>query len=75
MTPEEKAIELVEKFITMQLSPEDDICVTINVMSKEVAKQCALICVHELIMELKEEGNSFCRYLFYHEVKNKIEKI
>ena len=47
MTPQEKAIQLVDSF--MYNTP--------RYLSKEVAKQCALIAVDEIIKSRQEDGS------------------
>lgn len=68
MTPEEKAKELIKKFIPCTLEDFSD-------ENFERTKQCALICVEEIDKEL---GYSFLysdkRRVFYREVKSEIEE-
>ena len=67
MTPKEKAKELVNKFL-------------LNAMTYEMAKQCAIICVDEIINHIDKCGYSGYEYdlppeIFWNEVKQEIEKL
>ena len=66
MTPKQKAKELVGKFIHHAESFHDN----------HHAKQCALICVDEILKELKR-GNIHrgTVYKYWQEVKQEIEKL
>jgi hypothetical protein len=64
MTPKEKAKELVEKYAIW--SWNETVC------DYEVAKQCALIAVDEILNCLFEIDNS---YYWWQEVKQEIEKL
>ena len=44
-----EAKELIERFKVIELSPKDDICITFKTQEIGVAKQCALICVDEML--------------------------
>jgi hypothetical protein len=70
MTPQEKAEELVNKYLTMEN--------TLNIIDLpylKMSKQCALIAVDELIKNNnKLEGNIF-EVMFWKEVKEEIEKL
>ena len=64
MIAKEKAIELVDRFWSCQI--------------KENAKQCALICVDEMIKELTEEISPSVhgfRHNYWKEVKQEINKL
>lgn len=67
MTPAEKAKELVEKFIEFADG------------SHEWAKQCALICVDEVMDSITAEADglniAFDKTLYWSEVKEEIEKL
>ena len=67
MTAKEKAKELVDKFKYRNLRG-----VEIEAMSISLAKQCALICVNEIIIQLNE-GSSL--WVFWVDVKHEIEKL
>ena len=67
MTPQEKAIELVDYFMDLSEEQEYD---TPRYMSKEMAIKCALIAVNELIKNVSD-ANSW----YWVEVKIEIEKI
>jgi hypothetical protein len=64
MTPKEKAKELVEKYAIW--SWNETVC------DYEVAKQCALIAVDEILNCLFEIDNS---YYWWQEVKEEIENL
>jgi hypothetical protein len=80
MTPKEKAKELVKKFINAKKYSNSQ-----NAMSEELAKQCALIAVDEIIISCLEttklyESNDMinsdlsCQPIgYYEEVKQEIE--
>lgn len=77
MTAQEKAIELVDSF--MDLSEEQEYN-TPRYMSKEMAKQCALIAVDEILNEfdhsaLNDEDYEAYKMKYWQEVKQEIEKI
>jgi hypothetical protein len=67
MTPQEKAIELVDHFMDLSEEQEYD---TPRYMTKEMAIQCALIAVNELIKNVSD-ANSW----YWEEVKQEIENI
>lgn len=69
MTAQEKAIELVNSF--MDLSEEQEYN-TPRYMSKEMAKQCALIAVDEIV---KNGIYSFEDNRYWEQVKQEIQKI
>jgi hypothetical protein len=67
MTPQEKAIELVDHFMDLSEEQEYD---TPRYMPKEMAIKCALIVIDELIKQ--------CYYVnqwYWEEVKIEIEKL
>jgi hypothetical protein len=75
MTPQEKAIELVDHFMDLSEEQEYD---TPRYMSKEMAIKCALIAVNEIINSEKfiwggYNGDEYRRY--FQEVKIEIEKL
>lgn len=59
-TPKEKTLELVDKFLYC----------TIDNYGFEYAKQCALVCVDELLEECKID-----KYWYWQEVKKEIKKL
>ena len=71
MTAKEKAEELVERFLETQSNTEE----------LYDAKQCALICVDEIINTgvhtdyIKVDGYMLSLFEFYTEVKQEIEKL
>ena len=73
MTPKEKAMELVNKFL--ELTSEEFTGINIS------SKQCALICVDEIINTgvhtdyIKVDGYMLSLFEFYTEVKQEIEKL
>jgi hypothetical protein len=66
MTPQEKAINLVESFMLWKFQKCE--------LSKKQAKQCALIAVDELIYETQFEVPNV-RQRWWIEVKQEIEKL
>jgi hypothetical protein len=60
MTTKEKAAWLVLKYMS-------------KVVSKQVAKECALVAVDELISVLNQDINPLANY--WYEVKEEIEKV
>jgi hypothetical protein len=77
MTPKEKAHELVNKFRLFQsISYDDDGGSVYNYnISKHNAKQCAIICVEEI---LDNTGCGTCKKSdssYWYEVKTEIEKL
>ena len=75
MTPQEKAIELIDNFMDLSEEQEYD---TPRYMTKEMAIQCALIAVNEIINSEKFiwGGNNRDEYRrYFHEVKIEIEKL
>ena len=67
MNPKEKAAYLVLKYMS-------------KVVSKQLAKQCALVAVDELLEEYPlaqcpPDSYEMERYLYWNEVKQEIEKI
>jgi len=70
MTPKEKAKELAEKMLG-----DNNHCLNQNIeIDKLIAKQCALICVDEMLEELGEEYLPRA-YKYWQEVKQEIEKL
>ncbi len=69
MTAKDKAKELVKRFYVCKIST--------NRFRNEEAKQCALICVDEIVQVLwhNHEKNSEKMYRYYIEVKQEIEKL
>ena len=63
MTAKEKALELVSKMCLLDYRDENII----------IAKQCALICVDEMLEELGEELK--LAYNYWQEVKQEINKL
>lgn len=70
MTPKEKSKELIDKF-GLELSADWDLQLSPDI---HVAKQCALICVDELILNNSEEFD-FVGVTYWREVKQEIEKL
>lgn len=72
MTPQEKAEKLLDNFIWCATTPEQT-----APLAKEVAKQCAIICVEEIL----DNGGDDRLYLgsndreYWNEVLTEIEKI
>ena len=69
MTPKEKAKELVEKYLFNNIY--------LPSLTKELAKQSALICVDEVLESLWNTGHSFSNdeINYWQEVKQEINKI
>jgi hypothetical protein len=65
MTPKEKAEELVNKYLLATPIP----------FHIEDAKQCALICVDEILQEIEniDDGQTFIPYEYWGQVKKEIE--
>jgi hypothetical protein len=69
MTPQEKAEELVLKYLRVDNNTQE-------LFNTYIAKQCALIAVDELIIEENRYNiNSFYPSKYWQEVKNEIIKI
>ena len=64
LTPEQKAKELVERFAPIM--PNED--------WKEKAKQCALLCVDE-ILDINSVDKDYDLSTYWEEVKTEIEKL
>ena len=67
MTPKEKSDELVLKMLRIHNN--------IDWFHKDLAKQCALISVNEIIKSLNHLFGTIKEVAFWQEVKNEIEKI
>jgi hypothetical protein len=65
MTPKEKALELVDKFA----SPLDVFKININ------SKRCSLIAVDEILNKYNDFIQTHEQFLYWQEVKQKIEKL
>lgn len=77
MTPKEKAMQLVDQY--MDLSDEQEYN-TPRYMTKEMAIQCALRTLDEIINELDHThfaDDDYCEWIinYWNEVKKEIEKI
>jgi len=70
MTPKEKAIELVEKYIDLQ----DE---NLKECDYRFSKLCALIAVDEILKSYKDKEvfENYDTYKFYKKVKQEIEKL
>ena len=64
LTPKEKAKELVERFYWK---------ITENSLSVGQAKQCALICVDEVINDRAKRGK--INFTYWQEVKQEVKKL
>jgi hypothetical protein len=75
MTPQEKAKELIEKYLNMN----DGLIQEFIPIPIEGAKQCALIAVDGMIEKLVELSNDEFTFIhdvkYYQEVKQEIEKL
>ena len=70
MTPKEKAKELVDGFRHLVDSTGDDLYFSHEEQTKK-AKQCALICVDEIMCESTND----IAFYYYKKVKQEIEKL
>ena len=70
MTPKEKAKELVDRFYEVDL-----VCADAMGSCSIDAKQCALICVDELIKEEQQTDDYYELGSYWEEVKQEIEKL
>lgn len=69
MTPKEKAFELIDKYILL-------VPIEFGGMDKNLAKQCALIAVDEIINSRKEHlVQSIKFYEYWTEVKRRLERL
>lgn len=82
MTPQEKAIQLVDKMMLYSLEKEyyiDDFPkYTVNYkIKKEYAKQCALIAVNEIIdtIEYSSQADETSKIIYWDKVKEEIIKL
>ena len=73
MSPKEKAIELIQKFMDLSDEQEYD---TPRYMSKEMAKKSALIAVDEIkVFYYYTNADRMLQYDYWYEVKQEIEKL
>jgi len=76
LTSKEKAIQLVDMFMDIGEEQEYN---TPRYLSKDVAKQCALMSVNEMIEEYPgpcpKDSWEMQRHIYWTEVKQEIEKI
>lgn len=70
ITPRQKAISLVRKFYRFCNEENGNILAVLADADMDSAKQCALICVDQIIMEAKGY-----RYEYYKKVKSEIKKL
>ena len=71
MTPKEKALDLIHKFEHAKKYSN-----VTNAMSKELAKECALIAVDEIVQSRKDDNIFRVQDLTYwQQVKQEIEKL
>jgi hypothetical protein len=76
MTPKDKAKELVETFKKQVSMTIKDYSLVCKVLDNDMAKQCALIAVDELIREENIYNNgSFHQSNYWKQVKQEIEKL
>ena len=71
MTPKEKALELVDKYMNIRNVKLSDY----SIIYLPTAKQCALIAVDEIIEALKNNAANSASWLYYEEVKQEIKKL
>lgn len=79
MTPKEKAVELVDKFLNQPINfpyidTEDGQCIGSGYITYYSAKQCALIAVDELI-SVCSQVEPWLGLNYWNEVKQEIEKL
>ena len=74
MTPEEKAIELVDKFYNYVNVWGNDGNADYKLAIKN-AKQCALIAVDEIIFVVSKYNDTQAEVSYWQEVKQEIEKL
>ena len=74
MTPKEKAEELVEKYMP-HIAGADRYNTTLGIYNKDIAKQCALIAVDEIIESVNDEHVSDIFIEFWEDVKTEIENL
>ena len=74
MTPKEKAIELVDEFIDKSVVIDDDGLVYYHPKPYDLAKQCALVAVVEIMSTVDAEDNVIL-YNYWQQVKQQIQKI
>ena len=67
MTPKDKAKELVEEFYKWVATPDD------RDIEFYKSKQCALICVDEILREIPKRFDS--EEIYWEKVKKEIEKL
>jgi hypothetical protein len=77
MTSKEKAIELIDEFKSMDIDYIDSIeGVCFMCMSKEDAKQCALIVVNNILkIEIIKDSIDNYYLKYWEQVKNEIENL
>jgi hypothetical protein len=77
MTPKEKAFELVQRFSKLEKGLDEKEWFKIDVYFNGNNKQCALICVDEMIKERQILNNDFDRdrIIELKEVKQEINKL
>ena len=86
MSPQDKAKQLVEKYLNLSVNVihtdcEGDISIASGTPTQSHAKQCALICANEIRMQIESStpkddpyANLFA-FDYWNEVKTEIEKI
>lgn len=83
MKPKEKAVELVQKYLKIEFNVlhtdcEGDRAVATGSCTTMGAKQCALICVDEILNEFSEivvPGVEFEYITYWNEVKTEIQNL
>ena len=75
MTSKEKAKELVDKFLPYSYYHEMDNSMNRNYQQEDNAKQCALICVNEIIDSSKEYFKNTTYDEYWEEVLTEIDNL
>lgn len=77
MTPKQQAEEIYQKYISLKWMEYKGRKQIFNSMTKDAAKQCALICVDEMLSLGALVGSDLSDkfYIYWQEVKQEIEKL
>jgi hypothetical protein len=75
-TAKEKAMELVDKFVVYSYFSDGNNSMNRQYQQEDNAKQCALICVDEILQELEngDDGQTSIPYVYWQEVKQELNK-
>ena len=75
MTPKEKAKELLNVYKKQVSMIVKDYSLVCKVLDNDMAKQCALIAVDEILRVIYRDNNYQNIYAYFLEVKQEIEKL